>query len=221
MAAAFVLGLWSIASLHAADLSNYRGFRFGMSLAAAAKVTGAQASEAKTVHRRPALLQELEWFPRPTSVTEPLSADPVKDGLLYFYNGELSRIAVTYDRYRIEGMTADDVIAAVSATYGPATKPAAQITYHSYYGETADVLARWEDGDSSYNLIRTGDRSSFALVLYSKRLDALAQAAGVEAVRLDALEAPQRDLDKQKKQAADDSLLLEKARSANKPNFRP
>jgi hypothetical protein len=83
------------------------------------------------------------------------------------------------------------------------------------------VLARWEDADYSYNLIRTGDRSSFALVLYSKRLDALAQAAAVEAARLDAQEAPQRELEKQKKQASDDSVLLEKARSANKPNFRP
>jgi len=221
IAAIFVLGAWALATAQAGDLSNYRGFHFGMSLPAAAKVTGAQPAEAKTIHQRPALIQELEWFPHATAVSETLSADPVKDGLLYFYNGELSRIAVSYDRYRIEGMTADDLIAAVSATYGPSTKPAAEITYHSYYGETAPVLARWEDADYSYNLIRTGDRSSFALVLYSKRLDALAQAAAVESARLDAQEAPQRELEKQKKQASDDSVLLEKARSANKPNFRP
>ncbi len=221
IAAAFLLGACVIATAQAGDLSNYRGFHFGMSLSAAAKVTGAQPAEAKTIHQRPALMQELEWFPRSTSMTEPLATNPVKDGTLYFYNGELFRIAVTYDRYRIEGMTADDLIAAISATYGPATKPAAEIAYHSYYGETAAVLARWEDADCSYNLIRTGDRSSFALVLYSKRLEALAQAANVEAARLDALDAPQRELEKQKKQASDDSVLLEKARSANKPNFRP
>jgi hypothetical protein len=113
------------------------------------------------------------------------------------------------------------MIAAISTTYGPATKPGGEIAYRSYYGDTAAVLARWEDADYSYNLVRTGDRASFALILFSKKLDALAGTAIAEAVRLDAQEAPQREIDKQKKQAAEDQLVLDKARSANKPNFRP
>ena len=59
------------------------------------------------------------------------------------------------------------------------------------------------------------------MVLYSKRLDALAQAAIVEAVRLDVQEAPQRELEKQKKREEEERLVLDKARSVNKPNFRP
>ncbi len=141
--------------------------------------------------------------------------------MLCFFNGELFRIVVTYDRYKVEGMTAEDMIEAISATYGTATRPAAEIAFHSNYAEVATVLARWEDSEYSYNLVRTGDRSSFAMVLYSKRLDALAQAAIVEAVRLDAQEAPQRELEKQKKRAEEEHLVLEKARSVNKPNFRP
>jgi hypothetical protein len=113
------------------------------------------------------------------------------------------------------------MIDGISATYGKASTPAVQIAYRSIYGETAAVLARWEDPEYSYDLIRTGDRSSFALVLYSKRLDALAQAATVEAVRLDVQEAPQRELDRQKKQNEDEQLVLVKARLANKLNFRP
>jgi hypothetical protein len=113
------------------------------------------------------------------------------------------------------------MIQAISATYGTATMPAASIIYHSNYAEMAPVLARWENSDYSYDLVRSGDRSSFAMVLYSKRLDALAQAAIVESARLDAEEAPQRELDKQKKRDEDANLVLEKARLVNKPNFRP
>jgi len=207
--------------LHAGDFSHYRGLQFGMSLAAAAKEAGTQAADAKLVHKRPALIQELEWQPRPSALVDPAKADPVKQGLLYFVNGELFRIIVTYDRYRIEGMTANDVIEGISATYGPATKPTVEIAFHSNYAEAAKVLARWEDPEYSYNLVRTGDESSYAMVLYSKRLDAIAQTAMVEAVRLDEQEAPQREIDKQKDQEEADRLVREKARSLNKPNFRP
>ena len=207
--------------LCAADFSNYRGFQLGMSLAAAEKQAGMQASDVKVVHQRPAVIQELEWQPRFGAFTDPLKGDPVKEGLLCFLDGSLFRIVVTYDRYKVEGLTTEDIIGAISTTYGPAVKPAAEIAYHSYYGDTAPVLARWEDADYSYNLVRAGDRASFALILYSKKLDALAETAIAEAARLDAQEAPQRELDKQKKQDAEDQLVLDKARSANKPNFRP
>jgi len=206
--------------LGAEDLSTYRGLQFGMNLAAAAKQASMKPSEARVVHQRPAVIQELQWLPRNSSGS-PFQADPVKEGLLCFYNGELFRIVVTYDRYKVEGMTASDMIQAISATYGIATRPAAQIPYHSIYGEGAEVVARWEDNEYSYNLVESGDRSSFALILYSKRLQTLAEAAIVEAVRLDAQEAPQREVELKQKKEEDSRLLLERARSVNKPNFRP
>ncbi len=206
--------------LGAEDFSNYRGLQFGMNLAAAAKQAGMKPSEARVVHQRPAVIQELQWLPRNSSGS-PFQADPVKEGLLCFYNGELFRIVVTYDRYKVEGMTASDMIQAISATYGIATRPAAQIPYHSIYGEVAEVVARWEDNEYSYNLVESGDRSSFALILYSKRLQTLAEAAIVEAVRLDAQEAPQREVELQQKKEEESRLLLERARSVNKSNFRP
>ena len=200
-------GILGTAMLHAVDFSSYRGLQFGMDLAAATK-QAPRLTEVRVVHQRPALLQELEWQPRPSIQGDAARTDPLKEGLLCFYNGQLFRIVVTYERYKIEGMTADDMIDGISATYGKASTPAVQIAYRSIYGETAAVLARWEDPEYSYDLIRTGDRSSFALVLYSKRLDALAQAATVEAVRLDVQEAPQRELDRQKKQNEDEQLVL-------------
>jgi hypothetical protein len=59
------------------------------------------------------------------------------------------------------------------------------------------------------------------MVLYSKRLDALAQASIVLAVRLEAQEAPQREIERKRQRQEDDRLALEKARSDNRPNFRP
>ncbi len=207
--------------LYAGDFSSYRGLQFGMNVSAAAKQAGTKPAETRTAHERPALIQEMEWQPRSRVLADPAKADPVQDGLLCFYNGELFRIIVTYDRSKVEGMTAEDMVEAISLAYGAATKPSAQIAYHSNYGEIATVLARWENSEYSYNLVRTGNRSSFAMVLYSKRLDALAQAAIGDAVRLEALEAPQREIEKQKKREEEDRLVLEKARSVNRPNFRP
>lgn len=207
--------------LHAADFSSYRAFQFGMSPAAAAKQSGTINAEPRLVHKVPALIQEIDWLPSPSSLGPTAKADPVKDGVLSFVNGELSRIVVNYSRYKVEGMTADDMVEAISATYGVASRPTAEIAYHSIYGEVTPVIARWEDSQYAYNLVQTGDRSSFALVLYSKRLDAMAQSAIAEALRLEAQEAPQREIDQQAKRDQDERAVLDKARLVNKPNFRP
>jgi hypothetical protein len=203
------------------DFSQYRGYQFGMPLSAAAEQAGLNPSDAKVVHQRPAVIQELMWRLESPLRAESAKTDPVRDILLRFYSGELFQIVVTYDRYKVQGLTPDDIIRTLSLTYGAATKPTTEILFHSNYGEVAPVLARWEDADYSYNLVRTGDRYSYAMVLYSKRLDALAQRAIVEAARLDAMEAPQKAIDLEKKQAADTQLMLDKARSLNLPNFRP
>jgi hypothetical protein len=207
--------------LHAGDFSSYRGFQFGMSLSAAAKQSGTINAEARLVHQSPALIQEIDWLPIASSHPTAANADPVKDGVLCFYNGELSRIIVNYSRYKVEGMTPNDMVEAISATYGLASRPTAEIANHSVYGEVVPVIARWEDAQYAYNLVQTGDRSSFAMVMYSKRLDGLAQAAIADAVRLEAQEAPQKEIERQAKRDQDERAALDKARSVNKPNFRP
>jgi hypothetical protein len=59
------------------------------------------------------------------------------------------------------------------------------------------------------------------MVIYSKRLDALARAAIVESVRLDDQEAPKRETERQKKKDEENRVQREKARQANKAPFRP
>ena len=82
--------------------AHYRDFQLGGSLASVSAITGAPASDVKTIHTRPASLQSLEWR-RPYSGSE-TAVDPVQQIAFSFYNDQLFRLVVDYDRNRTEGM---------------------------------------------------------------------------------------------------------------------
>ena len=141
-----------------------------------------------------------------------------------FYNGELFRMLVTYDHSRTEGLTDQDMVEAISAKYGTATRPAEKIVLFSssqVYNDSEKVIARWEDSQYSFNLFRSTYQPTFGMVIFAKRVDAQAQVATVEAIRLDEQEAPQREIDRQKKKDAENREGQAKARLVNKPAFRP
>jgi hypothetical protein len=204
----------------AADLSSYRGFQFGAQLSGVVQQAGLQLADAELLHQRPAKIQQLKFQPN-LYHSSASPADPVSEILFRFYNGELCRMVVLYEADKVRGMTPEDMIQAISATYGTAERPVADVPYHSYSAESAPVIARWQDSQYSYDLVRAEDHSSYAIVLYSKKLDALAQAAMAESVRLDAQEAPQREAARIEKQAEANRVDQEKARLENKANFRP
>ena len=210
---------------HAQDLSRYRDFQFGMNLPTVAKQADLKQSDARAVHQRPAIIEELEWRPQSFLRTSPpAQGDPLKDVLFSFYNGELFRMVVNYDPDKTQGLTNDDMVGAISATYGTASRPAAKtISFSSAqgYSETEKVMARWEDSQYSFNLFRSSYQPKFGMVVFSKRLDALARLAVVEAVRRDEQEAPQREVDRLKKEAQETHATEEKSRLANKANFHP
>ncbi len=144
--------------------------------------------------------------------------------LFSFADDQLYQIVVTYDRDRTEGLTNDDVIESVSATYGVppllqgrtagGVLPAATTT-------EAAVVARWDDGDSLLTLTRGTYPPEFQLILISKTSNGRARSAIKEALRLETLAAPQRELDLRNKNVADAQVASQKARAANKPAFRP
>jgi len=199
----------------------YREFRFGADLLAVAKQAHVKPSEARTIHERPAVIQELAGQ-APYMRSSP-GADSVRDILFSFYNGELFRIVVTYDPERVAGMTVEDIVEAVSAKYGTATRPVAEIILSStqFYIGGEKIIARWEDTQYSFNLFQPSYQSTFGMVMCSKRLDALARTAIVESVRLDKQEAPRREIERQKKKDEENRARQEKARQANKAPFRP
>ena len=206
------------------DLSRYRDFQFGMTLLAVAKQANTKPSEARVIHERPAVIQELQWQPEGSPLGSSPAADSVREVLFTFYNGELFRMVVNYDRYRTEGLTDEDMIGAISTKYGAATRPAATIIVFSsfqVYNDTEKVIARWENPQYSINLFRSSYQPTFGMLVFSKQLDALAQTAIVEANRLDGLAAPQREMELQKQQDEKDRAAQEKARLVNKASFRP
>ena len=99
--------------------------------------------------------------------------------------------------------------------------PDAKIVFPAIFNETVKVLARWEDSQSSLSLVRSSYRPTFGMVVLSKGLDSLAQAATTEAVRLDQQEAPQREIERNKREDDEKRVQQERARRVNKPGFRP
>src|SRR5712692_1008707 len=213
-----VMILLSAPLIHGQDFSKYRNFSFGMSLVELSKQVDSQPLYAKLTHKRPALIQEVTWWPRESSGSS-LQAEPVWQVFFTFYNGELYRILVTYDRHATQGLTAEDMVQAISAQFGTATVPAAEISFstNELYRSTEKVIACWEDSQYSANLIRSSFLNSFALVMFSKRLDAQAEAAIAESVKLERQEDPQKEIERQKREA--DSM--EAARLKNRKTFHP
>jgi len=212
----------SAAAMGGPDLSRYRSFQFGETLPAVAKQAGLDVSQAKVIHARPALLQELEW-PIWLASSFDSPQDPVRTILFSFYNGELFRILVSYDRDDTKGLTTEDIIEAISAQYGTATEPAnVEIVFSStqVYNDSEAIIARWEDSQYSFDLYRSSYQPTFGMIAFSKGLDALARTATAEAIRLDAVEAPQREIQRQNQEDEKNRESLEKARQVNKSKFR-
>jgi hypothetical protein len=212
-----------VPSIRAQDLSKYREFQIGMSLPAVAEQTGMLPSQAKLIYERPAVIQELEWRPRMSAGSHP-STDPVDEILFGFYDNQLYRIVINYDRGHTEGLSDQDLIESISATYGKPSRPAATIVSSSSsqkYSDSENVIARWEDSQCSLNLFHFPYTSSPGMIVFSKPLDILATTAIAESIRLNDLEAPQREIERQRKQDEEILAAGQKVRGANKANFRP
>ena len=203
------------------DLSKYRTFSLGTSLAELTKQVGPYSHWTTLIHQRPAAIQELTFWTLSSS-RSPVGVEPVSQILFSFYDGELYRIVVTYDRDATKGLTDDDMVQAVSARYGAATRfyPEINLPTYDMFASTETVIARWEDSQNSVNLFRSSNQSSFLLAVFSKRLDARAKAAIIESEKLEKLdkqEAPQVEIGRLKKEA--DELAI--VRQINQKTFRP
>jgi hypothetical protein len=203
--------------IHGQDLSRYRNFSFGMTVNDISKQIDQTPANAAVLHERPALIEELTWLPpQPFSAVRP--AEPVDQILFSFYNGTLYRMLVTYENSATKGLTDEDMIRVVSAKYGVATRPVAIVNFpmNPSYKTTEKVIARWEDSQYSLNLFRSyGD--TFAIVMFTKQLDAQAGISIAESVKLDQEEAPQKQAARTKKVAED----LELDRQKNIKTLRP
>jgi hypothetical protein len=205
-------------SLRAQDLSKYRQFALGMNLNALLEQTSQKMADVRMICARPALIQELVWWP--TNIPgSSLRSDSIEQIQFSFYNAELYKISVTYDRISIEGLSEDDISGSISAKYGPVTSVALAIDSATTdrYDSKGKTVASWEDSQYSLNLVRYSLSSDFGLVIYSKPAKAEAEVAIAEAAKLDKQEGPRKEADLQKKRAKD----LAATRQKNLRTFRP
>jgi hypothetical protein len=206
----------------AQDMSRYRAYVLESSLDSVVAASGARAADAKTLHERPATIQQLEWR-APYVDSRNTLADPVREISFTFYNAALYQVIVNYDRDRTEGLTNSDIVESLSTAYGVPTLASARTRTSPPAEAFPDsiVLARWENAESLLTLIRGSYTPEFQLVLISKPLSARARTAVREAIRLDAIEAPRREALQRKKEAGYASAARDKTRIANKAAFRP
>lgn len=202
---------------------RYRDYALGSSVAAVAKLANTRPDAVRTLHERPARIQEIEWrAPYVFSGTE--LADPVREILFSFVDDQLYSVSVSYDRNRMEGLTDADLIEGISSTYGvpilkhariPRSDPAA-----GTHGDTT-LVAGWDDAMAGLTLTRGTYSMQYQLVLVSKSLNSRAEDAIGQALRLDTKEAPERERERRAKDASEARAATQKVRVVNKAAFKP
>jgi hypothetical protein len=216
------------------NLAKYQKFSLGTSLAEVSKQVGPYSHETTLVHQRPAVIQELTFWP--LNFSSSVRVDKVWQIVFSFYNGELYRIVVNYEQDATAGLTEDDMVQAISVRYGTATRAATEANFFptNYLDGSTDkvipffatrapyrsedrLIARWEDSQNAVSLLRSSNLTSFRLAISSKQLDAQAEAAIIESVKLENAEASQKEIDRQKSEAD----KLETARQKNMKTFQP
>jgi hypothetical protein len=202
--------------LHAQDLSKYRQFSLGTSLAQVSKQVGQQMDQATSIQQSPAAIQQMEWWP--VAMNFLAKPEPVQKVIFTFYNGTLYKIVATYDNDATAGLTDSDMTAAISKSYGLATQKTSAVstTRNPGYGTDA-TIAQWDDTKYSVTLSREPFLNAFRLVVLTKQMNAQADASITEAAAQARVDAPQKAIDRDKKDAAD----LETQRQANLKAFRP
>jgi hypothetical protein len=214
-----LLPVWTVS---AQEPFRYREFQLGSDLATIGKLAGTSPLAAKIVHERPSVIKELEWRPRYFTGNSS-QTDPVDVIVFRFYEDQLFSVVVDYDRRRTEGMAAADLISAISAIYGPTTRLLSRPIgpQSSQYSFPETTLAIWGDEENTVTLLHIPYPETFRLVVTLRRLDDLARRASSTAVQLDADEAPEREIARQKKKVDDSNAAQEKAKTENKALFTP
>ena len=218
--------VWLTPGIDGQSLSQYRNFALGSGVAAVSALAGVDPTEAKTIHQRPAVLQDLEWRPsRWVAGSTATSVDPVEQILFSFYNDQLFRVVVDYGHERTEGMTGADMIEGISSIYGaplPRLSRVAARAPSRLETESGSLVARWGDSEHRVVLYQTSSYgAAYRLIVADARVDDLARKAETQAARLDDQEAPARKIARQKKERDDAGVAAAKARAANKGVFRP
>lgn len=210
--------LLSVPLAYGQDLSKYRNFSLGTNLVGISKQMNKTSVDAVVIHPSPALIQEMAYWPY-RSYQSSVQADPVEEIVFSFYNGELYKMAITYQGSATQGMTPADMVRAISAEYGDAmmAAAAANLPDVGIYDSIGAPIATWGDAQYLITLARSPLSNAFQLVFVSKQLSGQADAVIAEASRQAREDAPQKETARAKKEVDD----LEARRQTNLKAFRP
>jgi hypothetical protein len=209
---------WLYAPLsHAQDLSKYRQFSLGAGFAAVSKQIDQRPNDASVIQERPAIIQQLEWWP--VSLNSLTKVEPVQKVVFSFYDRTLYKIDATYNSESTAGLTPADMIRAISASYGTPTTVDNELATRTgtTFSATEPAVAQWEDSRYAIALMRDSTLNTFELVMVSKELNDRAEASAIAAAKQQLADEPQNAVARDKK-AADD---LETERQTNLKAFRP
>jgi hypothetical protein len=211
----------AVSTVSADEFSRYREFTLGSSVAVVRAVTRITERDLKTVHSRPALVQEVTWQPRYMVGIPAPDLGSINEIGFSFVDDQLFQMTVSYERGRTTGLTNADMIAALTERYGAPMAASVRPRATSDVLDTATVIAEWRQEDAHIALRRSRYNESFSLVITSLSLETLARKARASAVTMDAREAPEREAALAKKRADEQRHAEEQARTTNKELFRP
>lgn len=208
----------------AQEIGHYRDFQLGASVAAISALTETRSADVTVVHERPVVMQELRWIPSSFGAAGKSRGMGLQQIVFSFYENQLYRLMIDYERSQTKGMTDRDVVDAVSAMYGqPSSSKITDGGTDTWNNESvaARVVARWNGAGFAVALSRWAYGGAWRLVVESTPLAALARTADTRALVLDVQEGPQREADRarRERQGKDDAEAA--ARSANKATFQP
>ena len=203
------------------ELSRYRGVTLGQSVETVVAALKAPATDVKVLRERPSLVQELTWRPLRFISGTTVDSDPLAEMVLTFHVDRLVRISASYDRERIAGLTDADLQEAIAAVYGPSSlmsSPAGTTVQNPMERKT---IGRWENAGTQLLLWhdRYPDRSG--LTITAMAADTVMQQAIADGLRVEAAEAPARELALRAANAAAILARNDKIRRENKAAFKP
>ena len=202
-------------------LSRYRGVTLGDSVQVVVDQLKVASSDVKVVHERPTLIQRITWRPRRLisgSVVEP---DPLGEMVLTFHLERLASITATYDLDRTKGLTNADLRDVFTTSYGTSVLIPTPTRTTIVSRAEPEIIGRWDDAETLVLLLREPSTNRITLTVTSIATERAMQEAIADGLRLEASEAPAREL---ARRATEDAALQardEKVRSDNKATFKP
>jgi len=204
----------------------YRDFQLGASVASITTLTETRTADVTLVHERPVLMQELRWIPSSfgTAGRSRSRGSGLQQIVFSFYENQLYRLMVDYERSETKGMIDRDMVDAISAVYGQPSSSRISDEGTETRGSEAvasRLVARWNGPGYAVAVSRWAYGGAWRLVVESTPLAALARTADAQAAALDIQDGPQREADRARREQRGKDDAEAAARSANRATFLP